>query len=84
MLLIEVADSTLLSDRQIKAQIYARADIADYWILDVNRREVLVFREPTPDGYRQLNTQPVNAAIAPLAFPNIPIPLTQLLLQSVG
>ncbi|WOB41912.1 hypothetical protein HNI00_01020 [Thermoleptolyngbya oregonensis NK1-22] len=50
----------------------------------MNRREVLVFREPTPDGYRQLNTPPVNAAIAPLAFPDIRIPITQLFLQQMG
>lgn len=84
LLIIEVADSTLLSDRQIKALIYAKAEIADYWILDVNRREVLIFREPAPDGYQQVMTLPTNAAIAPIAFPDITIPLTQLFLQNAG
>lgn len=84
LLLIEIADSTLLSDRQTKALIYARAGIADYWILDVNSRQVLVFREPSADGYRQSVTLPANAAIAPLAFPDIAIPLTQLFLQNAG
>jgi Uma2 family endonuclease len=84
LLVIEVADSTLLSDRQTKALIHARAGIADYWILDVNSRQVLVFREPSADGYRQSVTLPANAAIAPLAFPDIAILLTQLFLQNAG
>lgn len=45
--IIEVADSTLLGDRQQKALIYAKASIADYWILDVNAKQVYVFRKPT-------------------------------------
>jgi len=84
LLLIEVADSTLISDRQKKALIYAKAGISDYWILDINSRQVLIFREPSAEGYRQSMTLTLNEAIAPLAFPNIEIPLTQLFLQSAG
>ncbi|NJL87835.1 MAG: hypothetical protein HC886_20605 [Leptolyngbyaceae cyanobacterium SM1_1_3] len=45
-LIIEVADSTLLSDGQQKALTYAKARIADYWILNVNTRQVYVLQEP--------------------------------------
>jgi Uma2 family endonuclease len=81
-LIIEVADSTLLGDRQQKAPVYAKAGIADYWILDVNTRQVYVFREPTQDGYRQETILAANAVLAPVAFPNITIPLNQLFLQN--
>jgi Uma2 family endonuclease len=46
LLLVEVADTTLETDRNRKARAYAKAGIADYWILDVNTRQVYVFREP--------------------------------------
>jgi Uma2 family endonuclease len=83
-LIIEVADSTLLGDRQQKAPIYAKAGIPDYWILDVNTRQVYVFREPTQDGYQQETILTTNTMLAPVAFPNIAIPLNQLFLQNVS
>ncbi|WAL61844.1 Uma2 family endonuclease [Thermocoleostomius sinensis] len=83
-LIIEVADSTLLGDRQQKAPIYAKAGIPDYWILDVNTRQVYVFREPTQAGYQQQETVlAVNMLLAPVAFPNIAISLNQLFLQNL-
>lgn len=81
-LIIEVADSTLFSDRQQKAPIYARAGISDYWILDVNTRQVYVFREPTLDGYQQETVLAANTVLAPVAFPDITIPLNQLFLKN--
>lgn len=82
-LIIEVADSTLLGDRQQKALIYAKADIPDYWILDVNTRQVYVFREPTPGGYQQETILAANTVLAPVAFPHITIPLNQLFLKNM-
>lgn len=81
-LVIEVADSTLLSDRQQKAPIYAKAGIADYWILDVNSKQVHVFREPTQEGYQQETLLTANTVLAPVAFPDIRISLNQLFLQN--
>lgn len=81
-LIIEVADSTLLGDRQQKALIYAKAGIFDYWILDVNTHQVYVFREPTQDGYQQKSTLSSNTLLAPVAFPDIKIQLNQLFLQT--
>lgn len=81
-LMIEVADSTLLGDRQQKALIYAKAGIADYWILDVNAKQVYVFREPTPNGYQQEAIVAANTVLAPVAFPDINISLNQLFLQN--
>ncbi|NJN57019.1 MAG: Uma2 family endonuclease [Leptolyngbyaceae cyanobacterium SL_5_9] len=81
-LIVEVADSTLLNDRQQKALIYAKARILDYWILDVNARRVYVFREPTQAGYQQETMRPANTMLAPVAFSNRDIPLNQLFLQN--
>jgi Uma2 family endonuclease len=82
LLIVEVADSTLLGDRQQKALIYAKAGIADYWILDVNTRQVHVFREPTQDGYQQETIIAANTVLAPVAFPDMTIPLNQLFLPN--
>ncbi len=82
LLIIEVADSTLVGDRQQKASVYAKANISDYWILDVKARQVYVFREPTREGYQQETILAANTVLAPVAFPDIPIPLNQLFLQT--
>jgi Uma2 family endonuclease len=55
-LVVEVSDSTLSSDRGLKARIYARAGIPVYWIVNLVDHRVEVYTEPTgPDanpGYR--------------------------------
>jgi Uma2 family endonuclease len=54
---IEVSDSTLQRDRTLKAQVYARARIPVYWIVNLPQSLVEVYTDPSgPDanpGYRQ-------------------------------
>ncbi|MEG4997291.1 Uma2 family endonuclease [Microcoleus sp. B4-D4] len=78
-LIIEVADSSLAYDREIKAKIYARSGITDYWILNVNDRQLHVFREPTEDGYQSEIILGESASISPLQFPAFNIAIQQML-----
>jgi Uma2 family endonuclease len=50
LLIIEVADSTLIQDRDVKAPLYASNGIPEYWIVDLNSATVFVYRGPQPDG----------------------------------
>jgi Uma2 family endonuclease len=79
-LIIEVSYSTLDRDRGEKAKIYAKANIQDYWILDIIERQVYVFRNPTESGYQQEIIFNVDAMLKPLAFPHIQIPAAELFL----
>lgn len=78
-LVVEVADSTLKQDCGLKARLYAQAGIADYWVLDLNNRQLHIFREPTPTGYTRhlILTEPNQAS--PLAFPQLSLDLTAIL-----
>jgi Uma2 family endonuclease len=78
-LLIEVADSTLKRDRELKAPAYAQSGILDYWILDVNQRQLYMFRSPTPTGYATEVVLSESDVIAPLAFSDDPIAIADLL-----
>src|SRR5262249_54753344 len=49
LLVVEVSDSTLRYDRQTKGSIYAAAQIADYWIVNLPDRQLEVYRRPIPD-----------------------------------
>lgn len=72
-LLIEVADTTLNFDRKRKAVSYARAGIADYWVIDVKGEQVFVFREPGAKTYQQETVCDRDATLTLLAFPDVPV-----------
>ncbi|QEL15744.1 Uma2 family endonuclease [Limnoglobus roseus] len=83
-LVVEVADSSLALDTTTKAELYATAGIADYWVIDIQHRVLLVFRDPSPlpDGgmhYRtQLALTPADS-VSPLAAPTATIRVADLL-----
>lgn len=85
-LIVEVAYSTLRTDRTVKANLYARAQIADYWVVDLKRKKLIVFREPTEDAktrfgwhYQSEQTFSKDQSIAPLARPDAPVNVADLL-----
>src|SRR3972149_2531438 len=49
VLVVEVAESSLRRDREDKGSLYARAGIADYWIVNLVDRVLEVVREPGPE-----------------------------------
>lgn len=69
LLLIEVADSSIDFDREIKIPLYARAGAREAWLIDLNAGTVLAFRDPTADSYRTVRTFHRGASISALAFP---------------
>jgi Uma2 family endonuclease len=80
LLLIEVSYSTFDIDFNEKALIYARANIAEYWILDILEDQVYILRQPTESAYQDIIVRSPDTAIAPLAFPEITIPFSELFL----
>ncbi|MEQ8469060.1 MAG: Uma2 family endonuclease [Coleofasciculus sp. E1-EBD-02] len=78
-LIIEVADTSLQIDCQIKARDYAQSGIADYWVLDLKHRQLHVFRQPTPDGYQSEVILAEDASVSPLQFPSCTITVSELL-----
>ncbi|MEH2204424.1 MAG: Uma2 family endonuclease [Nostoc sp.] len=53
--------------------VYATAGIADYWILDVNQRQIYVFREPGLEGYNLEFILQEDATLSLIAFPEIEV-----------
>ena len=70
-LIIEVAESSLVYDRGEKAELYAAAGIAEYWIVDIPEQCVEVYRQPQQGRYRSLQTFNKGETINPLQFPNV-------------
>jgi Uma2 family endonuclease len=85
-LIVEVAVSSIAYDRSRKAGLYARAYIWDYWILNVKKRQLEIYRQPVPDAaapfgfkYRSVTVLKPGAVIAPLAAPEVSIAVADLL-----
>ena len=77
-LVIEVADSSLPKDRRIKAPLYARAGIPEYWIVNVRKRNVEVHRAPRRTGYGDVRTARSGETLSLLEFPDVVVPLARL------
>jgi Uma2 family endonuclease len=70
-LVIEVADSSLAVDRTDKAEIYAAAGVAEYWIVNIPDRAIEVHTEPLRDAYTRLSPYRIGDKVAPVAFPDV-------------
>lgn len=86
VLVVEVAESRLGFDRRRKSSLYARAGIADYWVLNLPRRVLEVHREPeafaaAPYGfrYRSIARLGATATVSPLAAPSAVVAVADLL-----
>lgn len=85
-LVVEVAESTLAFDRNVKSSLYARARVPDYWIVNLVDRVLEVYREPAaadeaPFGWRygQIQTLRSGDSVSALALPSTRIAVADLL-----
>jgi Uma2 family endonuclease len=50
LLVVEVSEASLKTDREVKGSLYAKAGIPEYWIVNLKERVVEVYREPAKDA----------------------------------
>ena len=86
VLVVEVSESSLALDREHKGSVYARARLADYWIVNLVDRVLEVYREPIGDQaapfgwrYRSIEVLEPSASVAPLAAPDARLLVADLL-----
>jgi Uma2 family endonuclease len=68
-LVVEIADTSLGFDLKIKAALYARAGVPEYWVLDVAGRRLLVHRNPQAGTYADVAAYSEHESVSPLAAP---------------
>lgn len=80
LLLVEIADSTVRYDRQVKTPIYARHGIPEYWIVNIPEKKIEVHLDPEPEAglYRNLRTCS-EGLLAPACFPDVAIDVSAFL-----
>jgi Uma2 family endonuclease len=79
LLLIEVADTSVETDRRIKMPLYARAGIGEVWLVDLTTDRVEVHREPADEGYRQMLALARGQPLRPVAFPDLALTVDDFL-----
>jgi Uma2 family endonuclease len=76
--LIEYANSSLEKDLEIKSKIYAEVGIPEYWVVNLKKLHLVVFREPLDGDYATKLTLTAGT-IQPLAFPDVSILVEQII-----
>ena len=69
-LLIEVSDTTLLKDRQVKLPLYAAAGVAEVWLFNLVEKRLEVYAEPQGEVYRVASSLELSEPTAPRRFPD--------------
>jgi Uma2 family endonuclease len=77
LLVIEVADTTLKRDREIKAPDYGAAGLPELWIVDLDTRRTLVWRQ-APAGFSELETVSFDQPLTPLFDPSLVLAIAEL------
>lgn len=76
LLLVEVSDSTLRYDREVKSALYARHGVPELWIVDVQARALHSYRSPVDGAYTSETTLPLGRM--PVAATGVEIDLAML------
>lgn len=79
LLLVEVADSSLDYDRNVKLRHYAEVGIPETWIVNLQDDHIEAHTEPTPQGYRATRIYRLGDTISPTAFPDIQINVNDII-----
>ena len=74
---IEYANTSLEKDATIKYHLYAEAGILEYWLVNLQRRELMIYRQPSGREYGYKITLK-EGEISPLAFPDLKIPIDMI------
>jgi Uma2 family endonuclease len=75
--LIEIANTTLAKDLGIKKDLYARSGIPEYWVMNLQTLELVVFSNLIDREYRS-EICLTSGDISPLAFPSLSINVSRL------
>ena len=86
LLVVEVSEASLKTDREVKGSLYASAGIPEYWIVNLREPVLEVYREPTADArtvygaaYRWRQVYAASEPVSPLCAPDAMLAVEKLL-----
>ncbi len=78
LLVVEVADTSWQKDSLLKAALYARFGVCEYWVLNVLAGSTRVHREPSAGGYQQVREVAFAERLEPLRVPELAVVIADL------
>ncbi len=79
LLVVEVADTSLAYDRDVKIPLYARAGIPEAWLVDLTTDRIAVYREPHAGRYGHLRSAGPGDMLTPVHLPDVTLAVTDIL-----
>jgi Uma2 family endonuclease len=76
--IIEFANTSLSKDLEDKRRTYALAHVPEYWVVNLQTQELVIFRDPRHGNY-QTKTTVTTGMLSPLAFPALQLSVQRLL-----
>ena len=71
LLLVEVSDTTLAYERDVKLPLYARASIGEVWIVNLPAKTIEQYTDPSGDGYRHVDHKRGGQKLQPAALSDL-------------
>lgn len=81
LLIVEVADSSIEYDREVKARVYARSGVHEYWLVDLNGQELDCYLAPENGTYQNVQRYTRGQLLAPQLLPGCVISTEDLLTE---
>lgn len=79
LLVIEVADSSLEYDREVKVPLYARAGIPEVWLVDLSADQIAVYRHPSAGQYRNVHAASRGDLLTPVLLRDVTLTASDIL-----
>ncbi|MCL1465762.1 Uma2 family endonuclease [Argonema galeatum] len=79
LLIIEVADTTVESDREVKIPLYASSGIMEVWLVNIPAQCIEVYRQPSANGYQNVQIFQRGKSIFVEAFPDVNFTVDEIL-----
>jgi Uma2 family endonuclease len=78
LLVIEICDSSLRYDQEVKVPLYAAHGVPEVWLVDLQHRRLEIYREPGTDGYRLILRPDPTEVISPVLLPSLRVPVKDI------
>ena len=78
LLLIEVADTTVSSDRRVKIPLYANAEVPEVWLVNLPRKIVEVYTEPKNGKYKIVRKATKSEILTPKMIADLSIKVSDI------
>jgi Uma2 family endonuclease len=78
LLVVEIADTSLRRDRELKARLYCAFGVREYWVIHASSRATTIYRNPGPNGYATITKHVADDVLTPTRAPALAVRLADL------